>query len=187
MTQTDHLDWRFRHLEELHLNLNADINVGALLKDNSNIRRVELRRTYPEMLEKINKMLDFDSYPSMDFPNLNELQCTVNADHIDGWIEFIKNHPNLTRIRMTYSRMNEIQSQSLTTHLTNVEEMCIRHSDGELISANAMSNFISTQPKLLKLTLESHSISLNHYLANKLDAVWLISWQQQRILIERSH
>lgn len=191
-----------QHLN-LHISSEYENNTMNFIQMNPHIRSIDLRSPTSKILNSVNQVLlnlenftislytsedntiHFDSvtkfkaedsvfYPeNISFSHLYELSMNCYGEKCNHWINFLRNHQNITRFHIDHSNMNDDQFKRIT-NLPNLIEMTISHLQGEPFQIETIIRFLENNDKIMKFNLGSCRQSDKNILRGKFEDQWII-------------
>lgn len=159
----------------------------GLLEKNSQIRNIRVNDYDADLLQKISALPQLDQFSftgfgsiktayrfgnvekfstayqfSVDprnlfFPKLEELEVYFNNSRYVAWLEFLRHHLNLKRLRFHYMIISDGQFSVFTSKLQHLEEMSIYGMAGRIsdIGVDEIIESIESHEKLMKFHLHT--------------------------------
>lgn len=124
----------------------------------------------------------------LHFPSLQQFDIDLNHERSDDWIEFMKNHRQISRFHLKYEYyIADNEFEALTAELPNLMEMSVSHTKrvGDSIGADVIIKFMESHEQLLKFNINACKEEDKPILREKLAAKWTIISRGNRLFFER--
>lgn len=149
-----------------------------------------------ENVTRLSAMKGFNPKANIFFPKLQLLNMTWISD-VTHWSVFLKKHPHLRQINLTYSDRSDEEFNGLLEHSQNLEELFItkvdyplqyRHPaiEKESIHIETFIAFVENNDKLQLLSLNGYTEDEKKILQKKLELEWTIGYKDNRIVMQRN-
>lgn len=179
------INCRLPHLQHLYLDVQLCSAIDDLLLANPDLQSIELAQASSQFLQSVNTKLiklehlvlqnvemnddkiQFENVKkfiagnalnppkNIYFPNLRELHINFGICHFQEWINFLKNHNNLSQLQLNYRDIDDKHFGILTKELPNLMEISVLRSKGNFIGIYSIFRFIEMHPKLRKIHLDA--------------------------------
>lgn len=202
------------HLDLNINDLRDESNVIKVIESNPYVRSINLRSISPNILEIISKMqpnlqnLTNSMFPygvnrihftnvvtfkvedsltspsNFSFSNLKDVRMNCYGEQCNNWIDFVRDHNNLSRFYIGYSDMNDLQFERLSD-LPNLVEMVIEHLQRNFFAIDTVVRFLNTHPNLQTFKLGSCQDSDKKTFKQSLEKEWETSDYHKCLSFER--